>query len=811
MSTLWISASARAAGIVTAYSFDFAASSSVPDVSGNGNTLSMLNGVQLAAGKYGLAATFDGNNDALIAISPNPALNLTGVGFTISAWINPRSNGGWQMIVNKPYTNGHSFPYFDWSMHRQTSSGRLVLFLGCDAGQRVSNATTPNNTWTHVAVSYDGSAIRHYINGNLDRTTPISCKVTNTNSRPIRIGSNGAGGEVMNGAIDDVRIYDRVLSATEIQGDMMTPLGDAGPSDTTPPTATVTAPVNNAVVSGTITLAADATDNIGVAGVQFQVDGLNVGAEDLTAPYAVNWNTTLVADGPHTVLAVARDAAGNRGTSAPVFVQTSNQANTPTVSLSANPTAVAYGGSSLLTWSSTNATTCNASGAWGGARATAGSASTGPLTAAINTFTLTCTGPGGSGVASAVVTVIPVVPAPTVFISANPTSVVSGASSTLTWSSTNATTCTASGAWSGARATAGSASTGPLTASINTFTLTCTGAGGSASHSAVVTVVPIMPPPTIALSATPTQVTSGSTSMLSWSTTNATACTASGGWAGPRATSGSESTPILTVTTTYTLTCTGPGGSLARSVTVTVVGGAQQSGLDFQGSAATTSTVRFHFTNPLAIYPATYIWRVKPRQQNGYFTTFFWGNNGTFFWDNGSPNSYYGAHPYPAQPPNGSTHKWEIAVDGGDYVSQEDVVHGVWYTQALRVWSDGSGKHHEFYWDLPNTSRVIRVDIRSSYGNTMPPAPVLVWGDAPWAASNEILNGVLRGIQVYSSTLTLSDVLAEVANPVSTPAGAANIWYLNINPTPTDIADRSGRGHHPVWVGELRPLLWSGD
>src|SRR3954469_699196 len=75
----------------------------------------------------------------------------------------------------------------------------------------------------------------------------------------------------------------------------------------------------------------------------------------------------------------------------------------------------------------------------------------------------------------------------TVSLTANPTSVTSGGASTLTWSSTNATSCTASGDWSGAKATSGSQSTGALTASGN-FTLTCTGAGGSASASATVTV-----------------------------------------------------------------------------------------------------------------------------------------------------------------------------------------------------------------------------------------------------------------------------------------------------------------------------------
>src|SRR5690606_16676765 len=86
----------------------------------------------------------------------------------------------------------------------------------------------------------------------------------------------------------------------------------------------------------------------------------------------------------------------------------------------------------------------------------------------------------------------PAPPAPTISFTASPTSIVSGNSSTLTWSTTNATSCTASGSWSGAKATAGSTSSGTLTTGNRTFTLTCTGPGGSVNRS--VTVVVTAPP-----------------------------------------------------------------------------------------------------------------------------------------------------------------------------------------------------------------------------------------------------------------------------------------------------------------------------
>jgi hypothetical protein len=94
--------------------------------------------------------------------------------------------------------------------------------------------------------------------------------------------------------------------------------------DNTPPTVSITSPASGATVSGTITVTANASDNRGVAGVQFRLDGVNAGAEDTTVPYSVPWDTTTASNGSHTITAVARDAAGNRTTSSPVTVTVAN-------------------------------------------------------------------------------------------------------------------------------------------------------------------------------------------------------------------------------------------------------------------------------------------------------------------------------------------------------------------------------------------------------------------------------------------------------------------------------------------------------
>jgi hypothetical protein len=87
------------------------------------------------------------------------------------------------------------------------------------------------------------------------------------------------------------------------------------PTDTTPPSVALTAPAAGSTVSGTVTVSANATDSGGIAGVQFRLDGVNLGAEDLTAPYSVTWNTTTATAGSHTLAAQARDIAGNLASS----------------------------------------------------------------------------------------------------------------------------------------------------------------------------------------------------------------------------------------------------------------------------------------------------------------------------------------------------------------------------------------------------------------------------------------------------------------------------------------------------------------
>src|SRR5262245_23916104 len=81
----------------------------------------------------------------------------------------------------------------------------------------------------------------------------------------------------------------------------------------------------------------------------------------------------------------------------------------------------------------------------------------------------------------------------------------------------------------------------------------------------------------------------------------------------------------------------------------------QQFGLEWPGNGAERRMLYWH--NPFPIYDATYIFRVYPRKKTSgayrYYTTFFWGNDGSFVWDNSNANTYYGTHPYPIPAPTG--------------------------------------------------------------------------------------------------------------------------------------------------------------
>ena len=160
-------------------------------------------------------------------------------------------------------------------------------------------------------------------------------------------------------------------------------------------------------------------------------------------------------------------------------------------------------------------------------------------------------------------------PAPVVSLSADPATIDQGQAATLSWISTDTTSCTAS--WNTSIATSGSEPVSPDVTT--TYDITCIGDGGSASDSVTVTVnqPPVANEPTVNLTASPSLVNRGGTITLNWTSTDASRCFASGDWAGAKPIAGSQSI-VINRAVIFTLTCSGDGGSASDTVSYRALG-----------------------------------------------------------------------------------------------------------------------------------------------------------------------------------------------------------------------------------------------
>src|SRR5207244_1303537 len=169
------------------------------------------------------------------------------------------------------------------------------------------------NTWTHLAATFDGATVRLYVNG-AETVSQVQTAALTPTAGTLQIGADSYTGENFAGRIDEVRIYNRALSAAEIQTDMNTGAGGPPPSDTTPPTA----PSNltaTAVSGGQINLGWTAsTDDVGVTGYpveRCQGAGCTSFAPIGTAGGPTYSDTGLGANTSYSYRVRATDAAGN--------------------------------------------------------------------------------------------------------------------------------------------------------------------------------------------------------------------------------------------------------------------------------------------------------------------------------------------------------------------------------------------------------------------------------------------------------------------------------------------------------------------
>jgi hypothetical protein len=296
------------------------------DRSGNNLNLTITNAIPVA-GRINQALSFNGTNSTLT--STDAVLTQLNSNFTLAAWIKTANTARNEAIVSKYDSSGTESGY----LFKTTAAGTLGIRFGGNilATHEVADSTKINDgNWHHVAVTVTlGQDVRFYIDGSLSSTTGANT-VAGLSNAAFQVGSMSFQFYAMpfTGSMDEVRLFRQALNATDIAALYN------GSGDTIPPTVSMTSP-GPGQVSGTVAVSATASDNVGVVGVQFQLNGSNLGAEDLTAPYSLNWDTTTVANGSYTLTAIARDAAGNRTTSAAVAVTVNNTPPPPGGSASA--------------------------------------------------------------------------------------------------------------------------------------------------------------------------------------------------------------------------------------------------------------------------------------------------------------------------------------------------------------------------------------------------------------------------------------------------------------------------------------------
>jgi PKD repeat protein len=206
-------------GSVAAYGFNEGAGSSVGDASGRGNIGVVSGATWAAAGRFGGALSFDGVND-WVTVADSASLDAT-TALTLEAWVRPSTtSGSWRTALLKERTGGLCY-----ALYAQTGAlgpSAHVAVGGAEPRARSSSLLSAG-VWTHLAATYDGSMIRLYVNGTLAVSQAASGAVTSSTGA-LRIGGNSVWSEWFAGLIDEVRVYDRALTAGEIQADMQTPV-----------------------------------------------------------------------------------------------------------------------------------------------------------------------------------------------------------------------------------------------------------------------------------------------------------------------------------------------------------------------------------------------------------------------------------------------------------------------------------------------------------------------------------------------------------------------------------------------------------
>ncbi len=294
-------------GLVAAYGFDETGGTVAGDASGNGNTGTVSGAAWATGGRYGGALSFDGVND-WVTVAGAASLDLP-TGMTLEAWVRPVALGGWRTVLLKEQTG-----FYTYALYADTGGGAPsgnAVAGGEDVDVRAT-VPLPLNAWTHLAATYDGAAVRLFVNGTEAAQLPAGGTIA-SGGGPLHIGGNAIWPEWFQGLIDEVRVYNRALSAAEIQSDITRPVTS---TDSQPPSPPGTLSATGGLGSVSLTWGT-ASDDTGV--VRYNVHrsttaGFTPSAANRVAqPTGTSYLDSGLSAGTYYYRVTAEDAAGNVG------------------------------------------------------------------------------------------------------------------------------------------------------------------------------------------------------------------------------------------------------------------------------------------------------------------------------------------------------------------------------------------------------------------------------------------------------------------------------------------------------------------
>ncbi len=198
-------------GLIAAYGFSEGTGVSTADASGRGHTGSLSGAAWTSQGQFGGALSFNGTN-ARVSVADAPDLDFT-TGMTIEAWVHPTALSGYRTVVLKERPKGLAYALY---AHDEAPRPAGYLNTGSADLSAIGSSALPLNAWSHLAMTYDGAALRLYVNGVQVGTRAVSGSILSTTGL-LQIGGNSVWGEYFQGRIDEVRIYNRALAVGKIQ------------------------------------------------------------------------------------------------------------------------------------------------------------------------------------------------------------------------------------------------------------------------------------------------------------------------------------------------------------------------------------------------------------------------------------------------------------------------------------------------------------------------------------------------------------------------------------------------------------------